>query len=273
MTTTLVQQLLEAGVHFGHQTNRWHPKMKRFIFGARAGIYIIDLEKTEVALIAACDFLQEVAARGEQILFVGTKKQAKPILEAEAQRAGMPFVTIRWLGGTLTNFENIKRNIQKLCELRQLKADGAFDRLSKKEAKRKNRKLGRLEQHFAGLVTMGRPPGCLFVVDTKREQIAVREANRLNIPIVAICDTNADPDPISHPIPGNDDAIKALKLLVGMAADRILAGRQRFMTAQEAQEAQKAKEGAQEAAAVAAQAAADTPTTNGTEGSSAGVAA
>ena len=228
MTTALVQQLLEAGVHFGHQTKRWNPKMRRFIFGSRSGIYIIDLEQTEQHLNAACEFLESVAAKGQQVLFVGTKKQAQPILEEEAKQAKMPYVINRWLGGTLTNFQTIKNNIERLRELRRQKADGLFERISKKDAKQLSHQLERLEEGFAGLADMDRPPGCLFIVDTKREEIAVREANRLKIPIVAICDTNADPDLIAYPIPGNDDAIRAIKLIASIAVERIMAGRRRF---------------------------------------------
>ena len=248
MTSTLVRQLLDAGVHFGHQTKRWHPKMKRFIFGSRAGIYIIDLEQTEQHLKTACDYLESVAAKGQQILFVGTKKQARPLLEAEAQRTQMPYVVNRWLGGTMTNFQTIKRNIDRMRELRKQKADGFFERISKKDAKRLGRQLERLEESFAGLADLDRLPGCLFVVDTKREEIAVKEANRLNIPIVAICDTNTDPDVVTYPIPGNDDAIRSIKLIISIVAESVVAGRRRFMTAQ------------QETAVAAAP---ETPETNG----------
>ena len=232
MTTSLVRQLLEAGVHFGHQTKRWNPKMKRFIFGSRSGIYIIDLEKTEHHLKAACDFLEETAAKGQKVLFLGTKKQAKPILEAEAQRCNMPYVINRWLGGTMTNFQTIKANIERLRELRTQKAGGFFQRISKKDAKRLSRQLEDLEEHFNGLAEVDRLPGCLFVIDIKREDIAVREANRLNIPIVAICDTNADPDLVTYPIPGNDDAIRSIKLIVALLTDSIIAGRRRFELSQ-----------------------------------------
>ena len=228
MEMTVIRQLLEAGAHFGHQTKRWNPKMKRFIFGSRSGIYIIDLEKTEQHLKAACDFLEDLAAKGQRILYVGTKKQAKPILESEAQRAGMPYVVNRWLGGTMTNFPTIKANIDRLRELRKQKADGFFERISKKDAKQLSRQLERLEEHFAGLAEMDRLPGCLFVVDIKREEIAVREPNRLNIPIVAICDTNADPDQVTYPIPGNDDAIRSIQLFVSSITESVMAGRRRF---------------------------------------------
>ncbi len=234
MATTLVRQLLDAGVHFGHQTKRWNPKMKRFIFGSRSGIYIIDLEKTEQHLKEACDFLEETAAKGSRIIFVGTKKQAKPILEKEARRCGMLFVVSRWLGGTLTNFQTIKPNIDKMRELRQKKTDGFFERVSKKDAKTLSRTLERLEEHFDGLAELDRLPGCLFVVDIKREEIAVREANRLGIPIVAICDTNANPDLIAYPIPGNDDAIRAIQLIVSIAAESVLVGRRQFAVGQQA---------------------------------------
>ena len=233
MTTDLVRQLLEAGVHFGHQTKRWNPKMKRFIFGSRSGIYIIDLEQTERHLKAACQFLEEVAAKGQRVLFLGTKKQARPILAAEAARCGMPYVVTRWLGGTLTNFTTIKVNIDRMRELRQQKATGFFERISKKDAKQLGRKLEELEGHFAGLADLERPPGCLFVVDIKREEIAVREANRLAIPIVAICDTNADPDLIAYPIPGNDDAIRSIQLITSLVADSVAAGWRRFALSQQ----------------------------------------
>ena len=232
MTTSLVRQLLEAGVHFGHQTKRWNPKMKRFIFGSRSGIYIIDLEQTEQHLTAACGFLEELAARGRHVLFIGTKKQARPILEAEAKLAGMPYVVNRWLGGTLTNFQTIKANIDRLRTLRKQREDGFFERVSKKDAKQLSKELERLEEHFSGLAEVDRLPGCLFVVDIKREEIAVREANRLDIPIVAICDTNVDPDLITYPIPGNDDAIRSIRLITSLVVESVLAGRRRFAVEQ-----------------------------------------
>ena len=247
MASELVRQLLEAGVHFGHQTKRWNPKMKPFIFGARSGIYIIDREKTERYLQVACEFLEGMAGKGERVLFVGTKKQAKPILQDAAQRTEMPFVVNRWLGGTLTNFETIKKNISRLRELRVEHEQGLFDKTSKKEARRLTRQLGKLESHFSGLVSMERLPGCLFVVDTKREDIAIREANRLSIPVVAICDTNADPDRVNYPIPGNDDAIRSIRLMVSMAVESVLTGRSRHGIEQ-----QRAAAAAEDAAAKAA---------------------
>ncbi len=221
----LVKQLLEAGVHFGHQTKRWNPKMKPFIFGSRSGIYVIDLEKTEQQLLAACAFVEDLAAKGHQVLLVGTKKQAKAVLEDQAARCGMPYVVTRWLGGTLTNFHTIKRNIDRLLELRKQRQEGYFDRLSKKDAKRLERQLEKLEVHYCGLAGLERLPACLYVIDPKREQNAVHEANRLKIPVVAICDTNADPDLIAYSIPGNDDAIRSIRLITSLVVDSILAGR------------------------------------------------
>jgi len=249
MTSTLVRQLLEAGVHFGHQTKRWHPKMKPYIFGSRAGIYIIDLQRTEACLQAACAFVEEVAARGQEILFLGTKKQARAVLESEAKRAGMPYVITRWLGGTMTNFQTIKRSLDRYRMLLKQREDGVFDTLPKKEAKQLSRQLERLEQQFFGMRHLERPPGCLFIVDTKREQIAVREALRLSIPIVAICDTNTDPSNIAYPIPGNDDAIRSIRLISSVLADHILEGRQRHLGTQElAKQAEQARQ--EQAAAV-----------------------
>ncbi len=224
-TSPLIQQLLDAGVHFGHQTKRWNPKMKPFIFGTRSGIYIIDLEQTEQRLLRAGEAIEQFAAKGELILFVGTKKQAKRVVQEAAGRCGMPCVTTRWMGGSLTNYQVMKRNIDRLLLLRKQKAEGYFDRLSKKDVQHLERELKRLEETYAGLATMDRLPTCVYIIDPKREQNAVREANRLRIPIVAICDTNADPDVISYPIPGNDDAIRSVRLITAFVADRVEAGR------------------------------------------------
>ncbi len=250
MASELIGQLLNAGVHFGHQTKRWNPKMKPFIFGSRSGIYIIDLEQTEKLLNAACEFLESVTAKGQAVLFVGTKKQARPLVIEHAEKAGMPYVVNRWLGGTLTNFQTIKQNLERLRELRKQKADGLFDRISKKDAIRFERQRLRLEDSFSGLAEVDRLPGCVFVIDTKREQIAVREALRLKIPIVAICDTNADPEQIQFPIPGNDDAIRAIRLVLGLATESIRRGRERFATQQPVQKQQE--EAAPEPAVAAA---------------------
>ena len=225
--TALLKQLLEAGVHFGHQTKRWNPKMKRYIFGSRSGIYIINLEKTATQLATACEFLEGIAAKGQHVLFVGTKKQAKAMIREQAQRAGCPFVTNRWLGGTLTNFNTIKQNINRYLNLRKQKEDGVFDRISKKDARRNERQLAKLDTNVGSISTLEGLPACLYVIDPKREQNAVHEANRLKIPIVAMCDTNADPDLIAYPIPSNDDAIRSIRLITTMLADSLVAGRRK----------------------------------------------
>ncbi len=199
--------------------------MKRFIFGKRSGIYVIDLEKTEQQLKSARVYLEEIASKGKQILFVGTKKQAKAILEFEAKRCGQPHVVNRWLGGTLTNFNTIRNNLNRYRDLLRQKEAGVFAKMSKKEAKRNERELAKLTDNYASLADLDGPPAVMFVVDPKREANAVHEANRLSIPIVAICDTNADPDLIAHPIPGNDDAIRSIRLITSMLADAIIAGR------------------------------------------------
>ncbi len=221
----LVRQLLDAGVHFGHQTKRWNPKMKPFIFGRRSGIYIIDLEKTEQLLQRAREFVEGVAAKGQTVVFIGTKKQAKAVIREATTRCGMPYVADRWLGGTLTNFAMIRRNLERLNTLRQQQAEGYFSRLSKKDAKRLRRELEKLEMNFGGLAAVNQLPACLYVIDPKREANAVHEANRLNIPVVAICDTNADPDLIAYPIPGNDDAIRSIQLITLLIADSVVEGR------------------------------------------------
>ncbi|MBI4353904.1 MAG: 30S ribosomal protein S2 [Candidatus Omnitrophica bacterium] len=225
----LIQQLLDAGVHFGHQTKRWNPKMKPFIFGSRAGIHVIDLEQTEQRLLRAGEAVEQFAAKGALVLFVGTKKQAKRVVEEAAARCGMPCVTTRWMGGTLTNYAVMKRNIDRLLLLRKQREEGYFSRLSKKDSIRLERELERLEETYSGLASMDRLPACLYIIDPKREQNAVREANRLQIPIVAICDTNADPDVISYSIPGNDDAIRSVRLITAFMADRVEAGRRQAM--------------------------------------------
>jgi small subunit ribosomal protein S2 len=221
MTQPQLQELLEAGVHFGHQTRRWNPKMRRFIFAERSGIYIIDLQKTLRQLEVAQELLRGVVLKGEGILFVCTKKQLKGILEAEARRCGGFYVTERWLGGTLTNFQTIKKQIKRLKDLEQGAADGEFTNYTKKEQLLFERERLKLEKNLAGIKNMGRLPGALFVVDAKKERIAVAEANKLAIPVVAIVDTNADPDLITVPVPGNDDAIRAVSLITGSIADVI----------------------------------------------------
>jgi len=221
-----LKQLLEAGVHFGHQTSRWNPKMKPYIFTARNGIHIVDLQKTVRLLDDAYEFIRSVAAGGRPVLFVGTKKQAQETIQLEAARCGMFFVNRRWMGGMLTNFSTMQKRIRRLFELRRMQQDGTMEGFSKKEAKRLTDELDKLMFHFDGLADMKRLPGAIFVVDPRKEHIAVTEANRLKIPVVAITDSNCDPELIQYVIPGNDDAIRAVKLITGKMADACLEGRQ-----------------------------------------------
>jgi small subunit ribosomal protein S2 len=213
MTQPQLKDLLEAGVHFGHQTRRWNPKMRRFIFAERSGIYLIDLQKTLNQLQAAQELLRSVVMQGDNVLFVCTKKQLNQIVKGEADRCGSHWVTERWLGGTLTNFHTIKQQIRRLKELEQGQAEGAFDFLTKKEQLQLDREREKLNRNLEGIKNMSRLPGAVFIVDAKKERIAIAEANKLNIPVVAIVDTNADPDVITVPIPGNDDAIRSVSLI------------------------------------------------------------
>jgi small subunit ribosomal protein S2 len=231
-----IQALLEAGVHFGHQTRRWNPKMRRFIFAERNGIYIIDLEKTLKQLRRAQELLREVVTRGDNVLFVCTKRQLKAIIQAEADRCGAYWVTERWLGGTLTNFATIKKQIRRLKELEQGQEEGTFEFYTKKEQLMLERERLKLDKNLAGLKQMSRLPGALFVVDAKKERIAVAEANKLGIPIVAIVDTNADPDVITVPIAGNDDAIRSVSLITAALADTISEARASRPQREEAEE-------------------------------------
>ncbi len=220
MTTQLsMRDLLEAGVHFGHQTGRWNPKMAPFIYGARNGVHILDLAQTVGRLGEATAFVRDTAAEGQQVLFVGTKRQAQDVIRNEADRAGMPHVVTRWLGGTLTNFNTIRSRVDYMLELEQREEQGQLDMLPKKEALRLRDKLTRLHRYLRGLRDMTQLPGAIFIVDVPREHIAVAEAQRLGIPIVAVCDTNCDPRPIDYPIPSNDDAIRAVRLLAAQIAD------------------------------------------------------
>ncbi len=228
MSKELVQNLLEAGVHFGHQTKKWNPKMKPFIFGEKSGIYIIDLEKTIEALTRACNFLRDVASQNVPILFVGTKPQAQPIIEAEAKRCGMFYVNHRWLGGMLTNYATIRNSVRRYRNLITMREDGTFDALTKKEVSELEQEITKLEKNLSGVVEMNRLPGAVFVVDAKKESIAVLEANRLGIPVVAIVDTDSDPDTVQYPIPGNDDAIRSVKLLTGILVDSVIEGLQKI---------------------------------------------
>jgi small subunit ribosomal protein S2 len=229
MAQVSLKQLLEAGVHFGHQTSRWNPKMRPYIFTARNGIHIIDLQKTVRLLDEAYEFVREVAATGRPVLFVGTKKQAQETIQTEAARSGMFFVNRRWMGGMLTNFTTVKKRIDRLQELRKLQQSGYFEQLPKKMAKKNQDELDRLMYHFDGIADMRRLPGAVYVVDPRKEHIAVTEANRLKIPVIAITDSNCDPDLIQHVIPGNDDAIRAVKLLTTKVADACLEGRQQAL--------------------------------------------
>jgi len=221
-----MKQLLEAGVHFGHQTRRWNPKMAKYIFTERNGIYIIDLQKTVKKLDEAYNFVREVSAEGGSILFVGTKKQAQESIREEATRCGMHFVNARWLGGMLTNFRTIRRRIDRMEQINKMREDGTFDMLPKKEVAKLELELEKLEKFLGGVKEMGSLPKAMFIVDPRKERIAVSEARKLNIPIVAIVDTNCDPDEIDYVIPGNDDAIRAVKLIAGAMADAVLEGRQ-----------------------------------------------
>jgi len=229
-----MKQLLEAGVHFGHQTRRWNPKMKPFIFGARNGIYIIDLQRTVRLFHTAYQFVVEAASAGESVLFVGTKQQARDTIQEEAQRCGMYYVNQRWLGGMLTNFKTIKIRIDRLKELDAMVEDGSINRFPKKEILLLQNQREKLERNLGGIKEMTRLPGALFVVDTNRENISVLEANRLGIPVVAVVDTNCDPDVIDYPIPGNDDAIRAIRLVTSKVADACVEGRQRYSETQQA---------------------------------------
>ena len=226
MSVISMKQLLEAGVHFGHQTRRWNPKMAKYIFTERNGIYIIDLQKTVKKVDEAYAFLRSVSEEGKSVLFVGTKKQAQEAIKDEALRANMFYVNERWLGGMLTNFRTIQKRIARLKELEQMAEDGTFEVLPKKEVQQLNHEMEKLEKNLGGIKDMNKLPGALFIVDPRKEHIAVAEAQKLNIPIVAIVDTNCDPDEIDYVIPGNDDAIRAVKLLTGKMADAVLEGRQ-----------------------------------------------
>ena len=242
MGVVSMKQLLEAGVHFGHQTRRWNPKMARYIFTERNGIYIIDLQKTVKKLEEAYMFVRDVAANGDSVLFVGTKKQAGESIKEEAERAGAHYVNARWLGGMLTNFKTIRQRIQRLEQLRKMQEDGTFDRLPKKEVGKLELEIEKLEKYLGGIKTMNKLPGALFIVDPRKERIAVAEAKKLGIPIVAIVDTNCDPDEIDYVIPGNDDAIRAVKLIASTMADAIIEGRQGAQSAEDVGEEEAAAE-------------------------------
>ena len=222
MAVVTMKSLLESGVHFGHQTKRWNPKMARFIFTERNGIHIIDLQKTRACIVEAYEAVRAQVKNGKQILFVGTKKQAQQAIEMEAKRCGMPYVNNRWLGGMLTNFATIKKSIAKLKKIEKMEADGTFASLTKKEVALLTKEKAKLEKNLGGIKDMKELPGALFIIDTKKEAIAVAEAKRLGIPVIAVVDTNCDPSDITYPIPGNDDAIRAIALFVEIFANAVI---------------------------------------------------
>ena len=242
MAVVSMKQLLEAGVHFGHQTRRWNPKMAEYIFTERNGIYIIDLQKTVKKLDEAYNFVKEISTEGKSVLFVGTKKQAQESVKEEALRAGAFYVNARWLGGMMTNFTTIRRRVARLKQLRAMEEDGTFDLLPKKEVIKLNLEIEKLEKFLGGIKDMDELPGAQFIIDPRKERIAVAEAKKLNIPIVAIVDTNCDPDEIDYVIPGNDDAIRAVKLIAGAMADAVIEGREGQMGAAEVVEEEAAEE-------------------------------
>lgn len=226
MAVISMKQLLEAGVHFGHQTRRWNPKMAEYIYTERNGIYIIDLQKTVKKVEEAYYFIREIAMSGQDILFVGTKKQAQDAIKEEAERSGMYYVNQRWLGGMLTNFKTIKKRIDRLAQIKKMEEDGTFNVLPKKEVIKLKGEQERLEKYLGGIKNMKRMPGAIFIVDPRKEHIAIAEAKKLDIPVVAIVDTNCDPDEVDYVIPGNDDAIRAVKLIAAKLADGIIEARQ-----------------------------------------------
>ena len=242
MSVVSMKQLLEAGVHFGHQTRRWNPKMDKYIFAERNGIYIIDLQKTVKKLEEAYAFVKEVSENGGEVLFVGTKKQAMDSIREEAIRCGMPFVNARWLGGMLTNFGTIQTRIKRLAQLKAMEQDGTFALLPKKEVIKLNLEIEKLEKFMGGITKMKKQPAALFIVDPRKERIAVAEAHKLGIPIVAIVDTNCDPDEVDYVIPGNDDAIRAVRLIAGAVADAVIEGRQGETNAPAVEAAEEAAE-------------------------------
>ena len=225
MAVVTMKQLLEAGVHFGHQTRRWNPKMKRFIFGERNGIYIIDLQQTLTRIETAYTFVRDLVADGGTILFIGTKKQAQDPIQSYAEKVGMPYINQRWLGGMLTNFETIGKRVSKMQEYRRMRASGEFDAMPKKEALLLSRELEKLERNLGGIAQMDKLPDAVFILDTKKEHIGVTEANKLGLPIIAVVDTNCDPDVIQYVIPGNDDAIRSGSLMCRVIADAVEEGR------------------------------------------------
>jgi small subunit ribosomal protein S2 len=227
MTQVTMRQMLEAGLHFGHQTRRWNPKMKPFIYGPRNGIYIINLDTTMRQFKRAYNYTVNLVAEGGNVLFVGTKRQAQDIVTQEAERCGMPYINYRWLGGMLTNFQTIRLSVDRLKKIEAMKEDGTINRFPKKEILMMDKELGKLNRNLGGIKHMRTPPDALFVVDPKNEEIAVSEANKLNIPVIALTDTNCDPDGIDYLIPGNDDAIRSIKLITSLIAEAVVEGKTR----------------------------------------------
>ena len=238
MVSVTMKELLEAGVHFGHQTKRWNPKMKDYIFGQRNGIYIIDLQKTIKIFKEALNFIRNVAENGKEVLLVGTKKQAQDIIKENSLKCESSYVNHRWLGGLLTNFEVIKGSVEKLIEMEEMKEDGRWDLLSKKEQSKLEKVYRKLSKNLGGIKNMHELPGSLFVIDSTKEEIAIKEAQKLNIPIVAVVDTNGDPEDIDHPIPGNDDAVRAIELFTSKVSEAIIEGKKKKIE-KELQEAKK----------------------------------
>ena len=235
MSNITMKEMLEAGLHFGHHTRRWNPKMKPYIFGARNNIYIINLDKTLPLFNKAFDFILSTTAKGGTVLFVGTKKQARDIIQEEAERSQMFFVNHRWLGGMLTNFQTIKKSVDRLKNIEAMKEDGSIHRYKKKEVLRMDKELEKLERNLGGIKNMRSLPSAIFVVDTKREKIAIDEANRLNIPVIAMADTNSDPEGLDFPIPGNDDAIRSIRLITSKMAEAVLKGKECYVASDKAE--------------------------------------
>lgn len=232
MAEELIKKLLESGVHFGHQTKRWNPKMKKFIFGERSGIYIIDLEKTIEYLNLARDFIHEIASKGGNILFVGTKKQAQEVVEESAKTCGMFYIKNRWLGGLLTNFQTVKKSVERLKSIEKMSENGMFGKLTKKEIAKLTKEKDKLLKDLNGIRDMGGLPQVVFVIDSKKEEIAVKEAKKLKIPVIGLIDTNCNPDLIDYPIPGNDDALKSIKYIASLMVESIIEGRRQYMTSE-----------------------------------------
>ncbi len=245
MNQVTMKDLLEAGVHFGHQTNRWNPKMRPYIFGERNGVHIVDLSQTVRMFADAYDFAAKIAGKGKSIIFVGTKKQAQDAIREQAERANQYYVINRWLGGMMTNFQTVRKSINSLKELDRMSKDGSYAKYTKKEVLEFDRERERLERNVGGIRGIGGLPGALFVVDPNKEEIAIKEANKLNIPVIAVCDTNCDPERIDYPIPGNDDAIRAIRLFAGAIAEACLEGTKAASERREQSARQAAKEAAE----------------------------